>query len=212
MNNNNLNSAQNKGVVHQKKKIIKKRNWAFILYPESAPADWKDVLQMTGLSIAISPLHDKDLDPIGEKKKEHYHVILCYSGPTSYNVVANITSSLNGSIPIALEQIKGMYRYLTHRDNPEKYQYKPSDIILLNGFSAMDVSDLSKSEILTLKGLLLDLILEKGFREYISFLIYVKTEYGTCSAEFDVASTNTYLFDKIITSSRYVFSKKRLEN
>ena len=26
-------------------KNIKKRNWAFVLYPESAPADWREQLQ-----------------------------------------------------------------------------------------------------------------------------------------------------------------------
>ena len=42
---------------------IKKRNWAFVLYPESAPADWLERLQATGLPGAISPLHDKTLTP-----------------------------------------------------------------------------------------------------------------------------------------------------
>lgn len=44
-------------------KNIKKRNWAFVLYPESAPADWREQLQKTGLQCAISPLHDKDMNP-----------------------------------------------------------------------------------------------------------------------------------------------------
>ena len=68
-------------------KNIKKRNWAFVLYPESAPADWREQLQKTGLQCAISPLHDKDMNPDNTPKKPHYHVILTYSGPTSYNVV-----------------------------------------------------------------------------------------------------------------------------
>ena len=41
----------------------------------------------TGLQCAISPLHDKDMNPDNTPKKPHYHVILTYSGPTSYNVV-----------------------------------------------------------------------------------------------------------------------------
>ena len=102
---------------------IKKRNWAFVLYPESAPADWLERLQATGLPGAISPLHDKDIDPTGIPKKPHYHVILCYAGPTSYNVVKSLTDSLNQPVPQALEQVKGYYRYLTHMDNPDKYQY-----------------------------------------------------------------------------------------
>ena len=114
---------------------IKKRNWAFVLYPESAPKDWKEQLQQTGLSVAISPLHNKDLDPTNTPKKAHYHIILCYSGPTSYNVVKRLTDSLNQPIPIALEQVRGYYRYFTHIDNPDKYQYDEKEIFHLNGFS-----------------------------------------------------------------------------
>ena len=57
---------------------VKKRNWTFVLYPESAPADWREQLQKTGLLCAISPLHDRDVNPDGEVKKAHYHVILIY--------------------------------------------------------------------------------------------------------------------------------------
>src|SRR5699024_12578625 len=34
------------------KKDVKKRNWWFVLYPESAPPDWRDRLRATGLPIA----------------------------------------------------------------------------------------------------------------------------------------------------------------
>ena len=49
-------------------KNVKKRNWAFVLYPESAPEDWKEQLRLSGLQGAISPLHDKDINPTGEPK------------------------------------------------------------------------------------------------------------------------------------------------
>ena len=42
-------------------KNIKKRYWAMVLYPDSAPQNWEELLQETGLQCAISPLHDKDL-------------------------------------------------------------------------------------------------------------------------------------------------------
>ena len=64
---------------------VKKRYWAFVLYPESAPSDWRDIIQMTGLPFAVSPLHDKDLNADNTIKKAHYHIILCYPGPTTYN-------------------------------------------------------------------------------------------------------------------------------
>ena len=123
-------------------KNVKKRNWAFVLYPESAPVDWRDLLQKTGLQCAVSPLHDRDLNPDGEPKKAHFHIIICYSGPTSFNVVKALTDSLCCPIPQALEQVRGYYRYFTHKDNPEKFQYQESEISTINGFSIMDFVEL----------------------------------------------------------------------
>ena len=129
------------------KKSIKKRNWAFVLYPESAPEDWFDRLKQSGLMGAISPLHDKDVNADGEPKKAHYHIILVYGNTTTFNNVKSLTDSLNQPIPQALEQIRGYYRYLTHKDNPEKYQYSDSDIVTFGGFDISDFVEMTKSEV-----------------------------------------------------------------
>lgn len=180
--------------------VVKKRNWAIIVYPESAPADWIDRLQATGLQCAISPLHDKDINPTGELKKAHYHVICCYSGPTSYNVVRALCDSLNAPIPQALEQVKGYYRYLTHKDNPEKYQYNDSDITTLNGFNILDYADLTKSEINKIKLSLQLLIRHLDITDYCVLMDYLQD--NDLQAEYDIASNNTYFFDRYISSRR----------
>ena len=103
--------------------IVKARYWWFVVYPESAPNDWIEKIQMTGLPFCISPLHDKDKNPDNTPKKAHYHVIVCYNGPTTYsNVKKTLTDILNAPHPQYLNAVKGAYRYLTHQDNPEKYQ------------------------------------------------------------------------------------------
>lgn len=182
-------------------KNVKKRNWAFVAYPESLPTNWKEQLQLTGLQVAISPLHDRDKDPTGEPKKPHYHVILCYAGPTSYNVVKALTDSLNCPIPQPLEQVRGYYRYFTHMDNPEKYQYSPDTIETINGFSIMDFVELTKSEVLTAKRKLQSLIREKNILEYSDFMDYLQDS-ENMEQEYDVASNNTYFFEKYISSRR----------
>lgn len=181
-------------------KIVKKRNWAFFVYPESAPENWKEILQQTGLQCAISPLHDKDVNPDGSVKKAHYHVIAVYSGPTSFNVVKNLTTSLNQPIPQALEQVRGYYRYLTHKDNPEKAQYDEKEITTINGFSIADFIELTRSEVTKVKGELQKLIREKDFTEYSDLMDYLQDSEMT--TEYDVASSNTYFFDKYISSRR----------
>lgn len=184
-------------------KNVKKRNWTAVLYPESLPKNWKDILQQTGLQCSISPLHDKDLNPDGEPKKPHYHVILCYQGPTSFNVVQKLTKdTLNGTIPQALEQVRGMYRYFTHKDNPEKAQYDEKDIKFINGFNIRDFVELTSSEITELKKKVMSLIREHNLDEYCD-LIDTLMQDESLSDELEVAMNNTLLFDRFLTSRRH---------
>lgn len=187
-------------------KNVKKRNWVFVLYPESAPHDWKEQLQQTGLQFAVSPLHDKDFDPDGNLKKAHYHVIACYSGPTSFNVVKNLTDSLNCPIPQPLEQVRGYYRYFTHKDNPEKFQYDECDIFTINGFSILDFVELTRSEVLSIKRELQALIRSLDIFEYSDFMDFLLD--NEMFQQYDVASCNTYFFEKYISSRRNKFSSK----
>lgn len=188
-------------------KNVKKRNWAFVLYPESAPIDWRDKLQATGLQAAISPLHDKDINPTGEPKKPHYHVILCYSGPTSYNVVKSLTDDLKQPIPQPLEQVKGYYRYLTHKDNPEKAQYSEHDITTINGFNIGDFFELTKAEVTEIKKNLQQLIRNLDITEYSDLMDYLQD--NELSSEYDVASNHTIFFAQYIRSRRYKAERAR---
>lgn len=187
-------------------KNVKKRNWAFVVYPESLPENWLEILQKTGLPIAISPLHDKDLNADESEKKPHYHIILCYSGPTSYGVVKNITDKLNGTIPIPLEQIKGYYRYLTHEDNPEKAQYDKSEIKHLNGFDIRDFIELTKSEISKIKKEIRDIIYQRCITEYADLMLFLDNE--GISERIEVAENNTIHFDALLRSLRHKTNKK----
>lgn len=189
----------------KKSRNVKKRNWAFILYPESAPENWRELLQQTGLQCAVSPLHDKDVNADGEPKKAHYHIIAIYSGPTSFNVVKSLCDSLNCPIPQALEQVRGYYRYLTHKDNPEKVQYSERDITTINGFCISDFIELTKSEVNKIILALRDFICSEGIVEY-SDLIDLLAEREMFD-EFDVASSHTYFFDRYITSRRNKFAQ-----
>lgn len=186
--------------MNVKKSNVKKRNWAFVVYPDSAPTDWIEQLRKTGLQCAVSPLHDKDINANGENKKPHWHVIACYSGPTSFNVVNRLTDSLNAPIPQALEQVRGYYRYLSHKDNPEKFQYNEDDIVTINGFNISDFVELSKSETLNIKKKLQQIIRELTITEYSDFMDYLAD--NEMNVEYEVASNNTYFFDRYIASKR----------
>lgn len=181
---------------------VKKRNWAFVAYPESLPEDWKEQLKLSGLQGAISPLHDKDVNPDGEHKKAHYHIIVIYGAPTTYNNVLNFTRKLNATIPQALENVRGMYRYFSHKDNPEKYQYDDKDIECFNDFNIRDFVELTSSEITELKKKVMCFIREHDLDEY-SDLIDTLMQDESLADELEVAMNNTLLFDRFLTSRRY---------
>lgn len=191
-------------------KNVKKRNWAFVLYPESAPEDWKEQLRLSGLQGAISPLHDKDINPTGEPKKPHYHVILVYGSPTTYSNVKAFTDKLNQPIPQALEQVRGYYRYFTHKDNPEKYQYDEREIETFNGFNIADFVELTRSEVTTKKHELLTLAREKGFSEYAELVDYVQDNMDM--TYFDIVSSHTLFFVGYMRSVRYRGTGKLHDN
>lgn len=184
-------------------KNVKKRNWAMVLYPESAPENWRDVLQKTGLQCAISPLHDKDVNPTGEPKKPHYHVIMCYSGPTAYSVVKRLTDELHQPIPQPLEQVRGYYRYLTHKDNPEKVQYSDSDIETINGFDISDYVELTRSEVVRLKREIQSFIRDNGIVEYADLMDLLMDAGEAMSQHYEVAASNTLFFDRYLGSRRF---------
>lgn len=181
-------------------KIKKCRNWAFTMYPESMPDNWREIIQDSGLSCAVSPLHDKDINPDGEVKKAHYHVIICFDGPTTYNNVLEFTKKLNATIPIDLQSIKGMYRYHIHLDNPEKYQYDDRDRIFFNGFDISSVNELTKTEVNKYKRDILVYIEDNNIIEYSDLLnVLIQNELFSM---LDVATSHTILFNTFITSRR----------
>lgn len=181
--------------------IKKGRLWACVGYPESLPTDWIEKLTETGLQIAISPLHDKDLDPTGEEKKPHYHIIFVYEGPTTYNHVKELCSSLNMTIPIKLESLRGMYRYHIHIDNPDKYQYNDNERILLNGFDKGSVDNLTETQIDVYQNELIDFIVDNNIFEYSQLILQLKQ-----NELFDllkVAKKSTIFFVSFIKSYRF---------
>lgn len=191
----------------QTKKNEKKRYWAFVVYPESAPENWIELLETRGVVGCISPLHDRDIDPTGERKKSHWHVILCWTGPQTYNVVNGLSELVNGANPIPLEHLKGYYRYLTHKDNPEKAQYDEKDIVNLNGFRAEDFIELSRSEVQKKIELLMNIIVENDFTEYAQLLDFLRE--WSLKEEFNVACNHTIMFNAYLQSRRYMKQKTK---
>lgn len=186
-------------------KRITGRTWAFVMYPESMPENFEELIQETGLPFAMSPLHDKDLDPTGEPKKPHYHCIVYYENATTLkNVKDNVCDKLNATIPLKLESMRGMYRYHIHLDNPEKYQYDDRDRKFYNGFDVDMASKLTKTEIDKCIQEILDFIEDNNILEYRDLVFTLKGFPNLRS----VACSNTILFNTYIKSKKHKFQKE----
>ena len=70
-------------MAKESQKDTRVRNFATVVYPESAPENWQEILAEQFIPAFISPLHDKDINPTGEPKKPHYHVMIMYEGKKS---------------------------------------------------------------------------------------------------------------------------------
>ncbi len=182
-------------------KRITGRSWAFVIYPESMPENYEEIITDTGLPLAMSPLHDKDVNPTGEPKKPHYHCIVYYENATTLkNVKENVCDRLNGTIPIKLESMRGMYRYHIHLDNPEKYQYDDRDRKFFNGFDIDMASKLTRTEINKVIKEIHTFINDNNILEYIDLLDVLKD--NDLTNLYDVAIANTLLFKSMLDSKR----------
>ena len=119
------------------------RNYATVVYPESAPDNWKSILAEHFIPAFISPLHENDINPTGEPKKPHYHVIIMFDSVKSIEQAREVFSTINGVGCEVVKSIRGYARYLCHLDNPEKAQYDPSQVTSLCGADYMGVIGLA---------------------------------------------------------------------
>lgn len=174
-------------------------HWTFLVYPDSAPKNWIDILTETGCEIAISPLHEFDIDneESGELKKPHWHIILSYPNSTTYNTIKAITDKTNSPIPKLLNSVKGMLRYFTHMDHPHKHQYKKEDIQLLNGFEMDKYVPLTLSQKYKIKKDIFQYIKDHKIKYYVELLECLMFENEDW---FNIALDNTLLFNSVIKS------------
>ncbi|WP_227457549.1 replication protein, partial [Salmonella enterica] len=171
-----------------------------VVYPESAPENWVEILDESRIQFAVSPLHDKDVNPDGEIKKSHWHVILCWDGPVTDVAVKKLTDKIEAPNPIKLESVRGAYRYFTHMDHPDKYQYDDKEIKVFNGFDISSYIALTKEERYEAITAIIRYINENKVTEYLDLLNELMThDYSL----FKVACDNTILFTSVIRSNRH---------
>lgn len=181
------------------------RNWMTIVYPESAPSDWESLLADECVPAIRSPLHDKDVNPTGEPKKAHYHVMLMFSGVKTMEQVQEICSHFGGIQPRSISNAQGMARYFIHMDNPEKYQYNREDIRNFSGADWSSLVQTSKDRYDTLD----EIIEECVQKKIISYSDLVNHYRMTNRRKFEVACDNTVLLTNFLKSHKWTLDERR---
>lgn len=173
------------------------RAWATIVYPESMPDNIWNTLSEQHTAIAVSPLHDKDIDQSGDLKKPHYHVLFTYESPKSVEQMIDIVKSICGVGLLRVSSVRGMTRYLTHKDDPDKIQYRDEDVRTFGGFDYVGHSGLAVDKYKAIREMM-DFIQERNVLSYAYLL-----EYAGANRQdwFRVlCDSSTYVMEKYIKS------------
>lgn len=128
---------------YDEKRAGRTRNFTTIVYPESAPSDWIEQLESLFIPSLISPLHDSDVNPTGEQKKPHYHVILMFDNVKTLAQAKEICELFGGVGCEKVNSIRGVARYLCHLDNPDKFRYDEREIRQLCGVDYQALTELA---------------------------------------------------------------------
>lgn len=178
------------------------RNWTVVLYPESAPENWRDILDALHIEWVESPLHEFDTNATGEVKKPHWHLLLMFGGVKSFEQVCEVVKPLNCPIPERCHNAKAMVRYMAHLDNPEKYRYSVSDIKPHGGVDISELLRPSSSERYTLIRDMSAYIRDNDVTEFSDFFYYAMSDH------FDdwfplLCDSSAYVIGQVIKSQRH---------
>ncbi len=105
------------------------RNFTASLKPAWTTEKIDKLLQdLTGTATLWIINHDKDIDTeTGELIENHTHILLEYETPRKIGTVANLLEVEPNFIELVKSK-KALIRYLTHKDDTDKYQYDDQEV------------------------------------------------------------------------------------
>ena len=154
------------------------RKWTIIVYPDSAPPNWTEIIAGLHIPAYISPLHDRDVRANGEPKKPHWHVVLSFKGKKSIKQIQQISDMLSGTRVIweecAVADLSGMVRYLVHFDDADKAQYDIGGIVALGGADVLSHFS-GAGDIDEVVGQMIDWLDDQGITSFATLARYARS-------------------------------------
>ena len=144
------------------------RYWTFLVYEDSAPENWRSILDDYHAPWVESPYHDKDINPDGTPKKPHWHVMIYFEGKRSFDQIVDLVNLINSPIPQPVLSAQG------HLDNPEKFQYNMLDIVPHQGIDITKYFLPSETQHIAYLHQMFDFINQQDIRYYSDLLDYAR--------------------------------------
>lgn len=191
------------------------RYWSILVFEDNIEKNprWLQKLLDTHLRFCISPYHDKDkwsYEDIAKHpdrdivpdttKKAHYHIIIHCDDNMTFKTMKGLTEELGLPLPMYSVAPKGLYRYLYHGDNPEKWQYDVNDVRHYNGSEPSDyLCEIGKEEKSNMINFLCDEFSKYGFTKYKDMLAYAR-KLGDPNYSI-IVQNNVYIFKQILVDN-----------
>lgn len=155
------------------------RNYTAVVYPDSenTPENWIDILNDLHIPIIISPLHNKDLTAVGDPKKAHHHVIVCFDSVKTPDQARELFALVGAVCPpdykFKVNGLRSLARYMCHLDDPNKAQYDMGNVICLGGIDYQEIIALASDRYAAI-GEMMDWCLENQCVSYAALLIHCR--------------------------------------
>lgn len=177
------------------------RNYATLVYPESAPDNWMILMSELQIPCFISPLHKDDVNELdGELKKPHYHVMIMFDSVKTKEQAIDIFDQIGGVGCQVVQSLRGSARYLCHLDNPEKAQYSVDDVKCYGGADYLSIIGLALDKYKAI-GEMLDFLDLNVDMNYYDLLMYARQE------RFDwfrvLCDSGTYVIKEAIKARKF---------
>lgn len=187
----------------------KSRYFTFLLYRDSAPSNYLELLESLNIPMALSPWHDQDVKaknftPDEQKlvaqgkvvfKKEHRHCIYIANNPVTANAVRNRLQRLFARytnkpvvshVQIITTSVENTYAYLTHESKDaiakHKHVYDSKDIVLLSNFDLSRYQVFDTEEQLEVLVNIIGVVKTYGFANVIELQEFVDNNENAFSA------------------------------
>ena len=147
------------------------RNFTTVVYTDSAPDNWLEILANQHIEAFVSPLHDRDVNPDGEQKKPHWHVIVMFENVKTLEQARELFALIGGVGCEKVKALRGNARYLCHMDNPEKVQYDPKDVKSFAGADYLEICSLACDKYAAI-GEMLEFCEDNNVFSFAEFILY----------------------------------------